>query len=208
MKTKRIFSVLAFPSSPSLTGTWSPKTTTVYVQNICLSNNQSHIIVERQTVIIHSPPEYHIILTIYTHSSLYAALERYSRYFGEKNFLSSTRLAFVYLTCFNDGIMLFKDFVPFGNTVHFIAQDFYFLYQRHKKNQTVKILYNSIRINPSINTCIPIHVYKNSRYIYMYNNSETKAVISSKLNQFLQIKQRLHHHLKLHYKHEYVGVLI
>lgn len=104
--------------------------------------------------------------------------------------------------------MLFKEFVPFGNTVHFIAQDFYFLYQRHKKNQTVKILYNSIRINPSINTCIPIHVYKNSRYIYMYNNSETKAVINSKLNQFLQIKQRLHHHLKLHYKHEYVGVLI
>lgn len=77
-----------------------------------------------------------------------------------------------------------------------------------KKNQTVKILYNSIWINPSINTCIPIHDYKNSRYIYMYNNSETKAVISSKLNQFLQIKQRLRHHLKLHYKHEYVGVLI
>lgn len=77
-----------------------------------------------------------------------------------------------------------------------------------KKNQTVKILYNSIRINPSINTCIPIHVYKNSRYIYMYNNSETKAVINSKLNQFLQIKQRLRHHLKVYHKHECVGVLI
>lgn len=57
---------------------------------------------------------------------------------GKKNFLSSTRLAFVYLTCFNDGIMLFKDFVPFGNTVHFIAQDFYFLYQRHKKKSDWK----------------------------------------------------------------------
>lgn len=122
--------------------------------------------------------------------------------------MSSTRLAFVYLTCFNDGIMLFKDFVAFGNTVHFIRKIFTFYTKDIKKNQTVKILYNSIRINPSINTCIPIHVYKNSRYIYMYNNSETKAAINSKLNQFLQIKQRLRHHLKLHYKHEYVGVLI
>lgn len=209
MKTKRIFSVLAFPSFPSLTGTWSPKTTTVYVQNICLSNNQSHIIVERQTVIIHSPPEYHIILTIYTHSSLYAALERYSRYFGEKktfchplDWPSYTWLVLMMELCYLKilshlailCILLHKIFTSYTKDI--------------KKNQTVKILYNSIRINPSINTCIPIHVYKNSRYIYMYNNSETKAVINSKLNQFLQIKQRLHHHLKLHYKHEYVGVLI
>lgn len=208
MKTNRIFSVLAFPSFPSLTGTWSPKTTTVYVQNICLSNNQSHIIVERQTVIIHSPPEYHIILTIYTHSSLYAALERYSRYFGEKTFCHPldwplyTWLVLMMELCY---LKILSHLAILCILLHKI---FTFYTKDIKKNQTVKILYNSIRINPSINTCIPIHVYKNSRYIYMYNNSETKAVINSKLNQFLQIKQRLRHHLKLHYKHEYVGVLI
>lgn len=209
MKTKRIFSVLAFPSFPSLTGTWSPKTTTVYVQNICLSNNQSHIIVERQTVIIHSPPEYHIILTIYTHSSLYAALERYSRYFGEKKTFCHpldwplyTWLVLMMELCY---LKILSHLAILCILLHNIFTSYT---KDIKKNQTVKILYNSIRINPSINTCIPIHVYKNSRYIYMYNNSETKAVINSKLNQFLQIKQRLHHHLKLHYKHEYVGVLI
>lgn len=73
---------------------------------------------------------------------------------------------------------------PFGNIVHIIAQDFYLLYQRHEKNQTVKItvLFSiSTKINPSIN--IPV-VSKNSRDIYiLYNNSESTAVINS--NQFV-----------------------
>lgn len=75
---------------------------------------------------------------------------------------------------------------PFGDIVHIIAQDFYLLYQRHEKNQTVKItvLFSiSTKKNPSIN--IPI-VSKNSRYIYiyiLYNNSESTAVINS--NQFV-----------------------
>lgn len=58
--------------------------------------------------------------------------------------------------------------------MNIIAQDFYLLYQRHKKNQTVKI---TVLVYPSIN--ILIHVSKN-RGTYIDNNLEATAKINIK----------------------------
>lgn len=109
---------------------------------------------------------YHINY-IYSHSLLYAALERYSRYFRKKTFCHPLGWpTYNWLVLILEWCYLKMISHPFGNIVHIIAQDFYLLYQRHEKNQTVKItvLFSiSTKINPSIN--IPI-VSKNSRYIY------------------------------------------